>query len=322
MASSRMDSGSASANFESKRGYQMRKRLLFGFALMLATAELWAAAVPIPRAVVTDPAPDTKHPPFNVPLLIPSEGSQMLGLLFAASGPGPKPLVILTHGLPGNERNLDLAQAIRRAGWDVLTFTYRGAWGSEGNFSIANSMADTGAALDWARSAEAKELGIDKRRIVIAGHSLGGATALITAAHSSGLSGLILIDAWNPALTVRRTAKASAEDQARFRESFSSYGPSLRLIKKDNVADELLANADQWDLSRFAPTLKALPVLSVSAERANAEPNLELAKTLRAAGNKRVTAMAMPTNHSFDDHRIALAGAIVAWLQKLKPPTR
>ena len=26
--------------------------------------------------------------------------------------------------------------AVRRAGWNVLTFTYRGAWGSEGAFSI------------------------------------------------------------------------------------------------------------------------------------------------------------------------------------------
>ena len=71
----------------------------------------------------------------------------MNALLFVAGGKGPHPTVILMHGLPGNERNLDLAQAIRRAGWDVLTFTYRGAWGSPGDFSIANSMEDTAAAL-------------------------------------------------------------------------------------------------------------------------------------------------------------------------------
>ena len=66
------------------------------------------------------------------------------------------------HGLPGNERNLDLAQAIRRAGWDVLTFTYRGAWGSPGDFSI--SQCDRGYALprsnSRARPTGAK-LGID-----------------------------------------------------------------------------------------------------------------------------------------------------------------
>ena len=76
----------------------------------------------------------------------------MNALLFVAAGKGPHPTVILMHGLPGNERNLDLAQAIRRAGWDVLTFTYRGAWGSAGDFSISNAMEDTAAALDFARS--------------------------------------------------------------------------------------------------------------------------------------------------------------------------
>ncbi|MDO8912512.1 MAG: hypothetical protein Q8N10_08825 [Phenylobacterium sp.] len=32
----------------------------------------------------------------------------------------------------GNEKNLDLAQAVRRAGWNAVTFNYRGSWGSPG----------------------------------------------------------------------------------------------------------------------------------------------------------------------------------------------
>jgi predicted alpha/beta-fold hydrolase len=43
--------------------------------------------------------------------------------------------VILFHGLPGNEQNLDLAQAIRRANWNVLTLHYRGSLGSPGTYS-------------------------------------------------------------------------------------------------------------------------------------------------------------------------------------------
>ena len=48
------------------------------------------------------------------------------------AGAGRRPTVVLLHGLPGNEKNLDLAQAIRRAGWNVVTFNYRGSWGSPG----------------------------------------------------------------------------------------------------------------------------------------------------------------------------------------------
>src|SRR5439155_12558949 len=128
-----------------------------------------------------DPPRDVAHPAHNQQLLIPSGGIGLNAVLFEAAGAGPHATVILMHGLPGNERNLDLAQAIRRCGWDVLTFTYRGAWGSPGDFSIANAMEDTAAALAFTRSAEAAKLGIDSRHIVLAGHSMGGATAAIPA---------------------------------------------------------------------------------------------------------------------------------------------
>ena len=55
--------------------------------------------------------------------------------------------VVLLHGLPGNEQNLDLAQAIRRAGWNVLTLHYRGAWGSPGQFSLQHVLEDADAAV-------------------------------------------------------------------------------------------------------------------------------------------------------------------------------
>ena len=134
----------------------------------------------------------------------------MNALLFVAAGKGPHRTVILMHGLPGNERNLDLAQAIRRAGWDVLTFTYRGAWGSAGDFSISNAMEDTPAALDFARSADgARSSASIPRHIVLAGHSMGGATAMMTAAARLGLDGLILIDAWNIAAGRARARSAA-----------------------------------------------------------------------------------------------------------------
>src|SRR5213595_3306343 len=149
----------------------MTKMLWLGGAVGLAIISS-AAALAAPSTIV-DPPRDSAYPSHNQQLLLPSHGVGLNALLFVASGKGPHPTVILMHGLPGNERNLDLAQAIRRAGWDVLTFTYRGAWGSPGDFSIANSMEDTRAALAFARSPEAAKLGIDSRHIVLAGHSMG-----------------------------------------------------------------------------------------------------------------------------------------------------
>jgi uncharacterized protein len=89
---------------------------------------------PIPSSVVSDPVPDLGHPPRSAQVLVPSHGSGMNALFYLAGGVGPHPTMVLLHGFPGNEQNLDLAQAIRRAGWNVLTLHYRGAWGSPGYF--------------------------------------------------------------------------------------------------------------------------------------------------------------------------------------------
>ena len=83
---------------------------------------------------------------------IPSHGALLNAFVYVAAGAGPHPAVVLLHGFPGNERNLDLAQDIRRAGWDVLYFDYRGSWGSPGDFSFSHGIEDTAAAVDYLRS--------------------------------------------------------------------------------------------------------------------------------------------------------------------------
>jgi alpha/beta superfamily hydrolase len=82
---------------------------------------------------------------------------------------------VLLHGNPGNERNLDLAQALRRAGYGVLFFNYRGSWGSGGTFSRTHALEDAHAALAFARSDQAADA------CGAPGHSMGGWIALLTA---------------------------------------------------------------------------------------------------------------------------------------------
>ncbi len=129
----------------------------------------------LPAAIYTDPAPDAAHPPRMEVLHIPSGGVEINGVAYLAAGAGPHPTAILLHGLPGNEKNLDLAQAIRRAGWSVVTFNYRGSWGSPGTFSFEGNLADAKAVLAYVRDpANAAKLQIDTRRLVMGGHSMGG----------------------------------------------------------------------------------------------------------------------------------------------------
>jgi pimeloyl-ACP methyl ester carboxylesterase len=278
-------------------------------ALMIAFAPAQAGGA-TSRSVISDPPRDARHPSANKQLLIPSHGVGMNALLFQASGKGPHRTVILMHGLPGNERNLDLAQAMRRVGWDVLTFTYRGAWGSPGDFSIANAMEDTRAALEFARSPAAERLGIDGRHIVLAGHSMGGATAAMTAAADRRLDGLILLDAWNissDARTPRSTLVAGFDD----------FGNSLHGATPESTAHEVLSHGGEWDLVAAARRLTRFPVLTVTARYGGAAENRAVTAALRA-GNRRVTAIEMDTDHPFSDHRLALASTVARWLQGLR----
>jgi len=101
-------------------------------------------------------------------------------LLYIAAGEAPHPAVVLLHGNPGNERNLDLAQAVHRAGYTVLYFDYRGNWGSGGTFSRTHAIENVHAAVRWIRSARsARRFGIDSSRVALVGHSMGGCGFII-----------------------------------------------------------------------------------------------------------------------------------------------
>ena len=281
------------------------------FTSLLLAAALSASAAASP-AVLADPPRDAAHPAHNQQLLIQSHGSAMNALLFEASGAGPHPTVILMHGLPGNERNLDLAQAMRSAGWDVLTFTYRGAWGSAGDFSISNAIEDTAAALDFARSPEAGKFGIDSHHIVLAGHSMGGATAFMTAARATGLDGLVLIDAWN----IAGKNSKGADTRETLAKGFDDFGNALHGATPETVADEVIAKRPQWDLVLAAAKLPRVPVLTVNARYGIGAINQPVTDAMRRAGVP-VTAITIDSDHSFTDHRMALAATVTDWLASL-----
>lgn len=275
-----------------------------------------------PVALDADPPRDAKFPATNRQLLIASHGDDMNALFLLASGDGPKPTMLLLHGLPGNERNFDLAQAVRRAGWNVLTFTYRGAWGSEGEFAIANALEDARVAADFLRSPEAATAyRIDTSRIVIAGHSMGGFAAAMTGAADPGLAGVILIDAWNAGATAEQLKLNGAEGRAAFIAAMSDLGHALQGATAESLADEVAMSAD-WNLLTKAPGLAAKPLLTIYASDGFAADNRTLASAVRKEGASRVEAIELDSDHSFADHRLALAAAVVRWLGEIKPAPR
>lgn len=273
---------------------------------------------PIPSAVISDPAPDPVYPPHSAQVLVLSHGLGMNGLFYLAGGAGLHPTMVLLHGIPGNEQNLDLAQAVRRAGWNVLTLHYRGAWGSPGVFSISHVLEDADAAVAFVRRPDiAEKFGIDTRRIVLGGHSMGGFASAAHARTDADLLGVVLIDAWNAGATGAMLNKVSgAERAALCNKEFDDFGNSLHGATPTGIGEEIVAHRADWNYQSWAKGLTRRPLLVIGASQALGEENRRLAAAVTGAGGK-VTAVTLPSDHSFQDHRIALAAAVVNWLQQL-----
>jgi uncharacterized protein len=164
------------------------------FMILAALSAATTFAQSVPDAIFTDPPSDATHPAQMTVLRLPTHGVQINGIVYQPSGSGPHPSLIICHGLPGNEKFLDLAQAVRRAGWNAVTFNYRGSWGSPGVFRFSQNLEDADAVLTYLRNpANAKRLGIDTQRIAVVGHS--GWVVVHTASHDHDLIGAVIISA-------------------------------------------------------------------------------------------------------------------------------
>lgn len=298
-------------------------RFLLGVLAFVLAAPLSAQASRQPifsPSVVADPAPDAQVPAEMAAFQLPSHGSPLNAVFYLAAGKGPHPTLLLLHGFPGNEQNLDLAQAVRRAGWNVLTFHYRGSWGSAGAFSFAHCAEDADAAVAFLRSPEAvAKYRIDPSRIVVGGHSMGGMMAARAVADDAHAVGLILIDAWNIAADGRKLKGAPpAAIQALKAGELAGDLPPLAGTSVDQMAAELAEASPSLDLAVATKAILPRPMLILGAERANGAGMRVLAASAQAAGGRDVSLIVMPTDHSFSDHRLALEDAVVRWLGRFE----
>lgn len=252
---------------------------------------------------------------------IPSHGSLLNALVYVAAGEGPHPAVVLLHGFPGNERNLDLAQDIRHAGWDVLYFNYRGSWGTPGDFSFSHGIEDTAAAVAYLRQPEnAKRLRLDPAKIVLIGHSMGGFMAVEGAAADASIRAVGLISAADLAGRVPESIPADRQAGAiaAMAKGYANEGMApLAGCTPEGLARETLANAAQWRFVKKAPALADRRFLIVTSDDGLAAPNEAFAAALRGAGDKQVQTLHFPTDHSYSDRRRELSDAVLKWLASL-----
>jgi uncharacterized protein len=292
----------------------MRTPILLLALTLVCGMAVASPAEDLPAAIYTDPPHDPVAPADMVVLHVPSHGVEINGIAYRPSGAGPHPTLVIFHGLPGNEKNLDLAQAARRAGWVAVTFNYRGSWGSPGRFSFAGTLEDATAVLAYLRDREhAMALHIDPARIAIAGHSMGGWIAAQTAARDGAILGAAMISAWDPSQSASRPR---ADVIASMRDDMES----LSGVTAESMADELITHRAAFDYARITTKLAPVDLLVLTSDDGGAGRMQALARAISSAGGHRVRLEHEATDHGWSDRRIALETRVLRWLASLERP--
>ena len=291
------------------------KRVL-AIGVMLVSATLFGEVLP---AISTDPSSAAAPAASFVEISVPSHGEQLLGVFYLAGGPGPHPAAVIYHGFPGYEQNLDLAQALRRAGYSVLVVHYRGSWGVKGSFSFQHAIEDADAQIDWLSSpAISARYGTDPSRIIVIGHSMGGFMALSTAAHHPSVEAAVLISGGSIG---HRFAGLKPEDKDKAVASYVERVNPVDLLPLAGTSaaalgSEVFDHREKWDFIQLAPAIGNRPTLLITAADGTGPNSDALLQALVRQGNTKSEHIEVQTDHSFSDRRIFLQESILNWLNK------
>ncbi len=286
-----------------KNVFQSMSQLITFSLLLIASSPL--RAQPVPNSWSR-----------GIHVQIPTGGVKIDGMFFRAPGDKPHPTMIYFHGLPGFSGDLDLPLPVSQSGWNVLTFHYRGSWGNPGEYSYAHQLEDAAAAIAFVRDpANSRTYFIDPRHIVLTGHSTGGLIAMITAARTPGLDGLILISASDDSAEAMNQYKTPASRDALSQSKPSPCSGPLAGCTSQSLDLETLDQASAWTFAALAPKLTKLPILMITSNDPYAPENDALAAAIVAHGGSAPTRSRLATDHSYSSQRTALAKNVIDWLQ-------
>ncbi|HVL27662.1 MAG TPA: alpha/beta fold hydrolase [Acidimicrobiales bacterium] len=219
----------------------------------------------------------------GVEALFESEGLRLGGHLArpATAAANPPPGLVLCHGFPsapggaaasGQNYPALASRLAAETGWTVLTFNFRGAGGSEGNFSLGGWFADLRAAV-----ARLREEGVSGAWI--AGSSTGGALAICAAAADPSIRGVAAM-----------AAPATFDMWAAHPRRFLDHARTIGVIRDRSFPPDV----DHWsaELSELRPLdvvgkVPPRPVLLMHGTDDDVVP-VQDARTLATAAGNRV----------------------------------
>ena len=258
--------------------------------------------------VLRDITWDKSSPAGFIELAIPSGNSIMQGFIYKANGAQKHPTLLLLHGFPGNERNLDLAQVVRAHGWNVIYFNYRGSWGTPGQFSFKNCVADVVNVVDFCNRYK-DSLQIDTSNIVLFGHSMGAWVCLKALQKLPNIKKGFALSTWNLSEEFK-----NIKTQAQILEKVKEDGGETFVLKTPTkvIYETVVKEPDYFNLSKQAKALSSKQIVMLDEH----SKNKEIAKAIKSTNNTYFDYEVWNTDHAFTNKRVSLINMVLAFLDR------
>ena len=275
--------------------------------LLLVSTNAFAQSESI---VLSDLKWDITSPARSTELFIPSGNSQIAGLIYSANGLQKHPTLLLLHGYPGNERNLDIAQIVRCHGWNVIYFDYRGSWGSQGKFSFKNSVEDVVNVVAFCNKYQ-DSLKIDTSNIVLFGHSMGGWVVLKALQELPTIKKGFALSTWN----IGDYYKNVSTEKEMLRLANDPNGVGKYFVLNTSLKDlytPVLQDQTYFNLLNDAKSLADKQIIMIDEH----EKNSQLAAKMKESNKSYFDYSVWQTDHVFTNKRISLINKIITFLER------
>ncbi len=264
------------------------------------------------------PYGDSQFRPGAEAIQIKGKRGKLFCLLYTAGGEGLHPTVLLLHGFPGTEQNMDLAQGIRRAGFNVMTMHYSGSWGSDGDFSFKNVLEDACTVCDFLENEDnQKQYRIDQNNLFIAGHSMGGFATLNTLAVRKNFKGGVALTPYDFGHAWVQS-KVDEAVKKNLYDLLDEGTPWLFGTDPEKLKNELKQYGADYQIIRKAEELSKKPVYIIGGELddcALIETHcVPIVRSVNEYNRNMMDYETMETDHCFSDLRLTMIGKVVTWL--------
>lgn len=259
--------------------------------------------------VLRDITWDKDAPAGMTELFIPSQTSLLAGFIYKANGAQKHPTLLLLHGYPGNERNLDLAQVVRAHGWNVIYFDYRGSWGSQGQFSFRNCVRDVVNVVAYCKKYQ-DSLRIDTSNIVLFGHSMGGWICLKALQELPGIKKGFALSTWN----IHNDVKEFKTEEELYAKMKTKFGKGYFVLNTPDkqIYAATLKDPNYFILEKGSKALANKQIIMLDEHTRNKDLAAALKDDNKAYFNYEV----WPTDHPFTNKRVALMKMVLSFLDR------